>query len=109
MIKTVIDLKGAKRFKKNNNEIVASAGLNDLSLDINNLSNAKEFMRKMQTTSAYNQNFGGRPQAEQEFRILRDKQFSKLQISQILTANARETLNRWLTINDQDKFTGRIF
>jgi len=30
-------------------------------------------------------------------------------MSQILVPSARDSLSRWLTINDQDKFTGRIF
>ena len=54
--------------------------------------------------------FGDRPKAQDDFTILKEKQFSKLPMSQILTPEARETLNRWLsTTNDQDKFTGRIF
>ena len=40
---------------------------------------------------------------------MKEKQFSKLQIAQVLKPGIRDILNRWLTINDQEKFTGRIF
>lgn len=81
----------------------------DLKLDLMNATAAKEIFRKMTTTTAYNGNFGDRPKAAQDFNILKDKQFSTLPSAQILKPHIRAMLNKWLSINDQDKFTGRIF
>jgi hypothetical protein len=62
VIKTIVDLKGAKRFKR---EAGASVEINtnDLDLDISSLTNAKEIFRKMQTTTSYAKNFGEKPKA----------------------------------------------
>ena len=40
---------------------------------------------------------------------MRDKPFTKLPIAQVLKPQISAMLGRWLTINDQDKFTGRIY
>ena len=41
--------------------------------------------------------------------MLKDKHFDRLAIAQVLKPHIRQILNKWLNINDQDKFTGRIF
>ena len=54
MIKTVVDLKGTKRFKKvagEQNSLEMSP--NDLNLDVSNISNAKEVFRKLTQRTAY--------------------------------------------------------
>ncbi len=63
----------------------------------------------MTTTTAYNSTFGLRPAAEKDFEVLKEKQFSTLPSAQILKPAIRGYLTKWLQINDQDKFTGRIF
>lgn len=63
MIKTVIDMRGVKRFKKKAGEDEFSAGAADLPLDISNISNVKDIFRKMQNTTSYAMNFGDRPKA----------------------------------------------
>ena len=78
-------------------------------MEISNVEDAREFMRKMQTTTSYAKNFGDKPKTQQDFTILKEKSFAELPISQILKPDIREMLNKWLAINDQDKFTGRIF
>ena len=106
MIKTVVDLKGQKRFKKKGaNEITPD----DLPVDMKNASNAKEIFRKLTTTTSYAKTFGDKPKAEQDFSILNKKPFDQLPIVQILRPNVQQYLSRWLKINDQDKFTGRIY
>lgn len=40
---------------------------------------------------------------------MKNKQFARLPIAQVLKPQVREILSRWLTINDQEKFTTRIF
>jgi len=111
LIKAVIDLKGAKRFK--NTEAAgrsASKSPNDINLELSKDPNqVKLLFRKLQMNTAYGQQFGSKPQAEDDFNILKEKSFAKLPISQILKPDARTYLNNWLIINDQDKFTGRIF
>ena len=63
----------------------------------------------MAVQTNYAKNFGDRPKAKQDFNILKDKPFTKLPIAQVLKPNIAAMLSRWLTINDQDKFTGRIY
>ena len=63
----------------------------------------------MTTTSRYAQTFGEKPKAAQDFTILKDKPFTKLPSSQILKPEISQMLSKWLTVNDQDKLTGRIF
>lgn len=41
--------------------------------------------------------------------MLSKKPFAKLAISQILKPEITTMLNRWLAMNDQDKFTERVF
>lgn len=40
---------------------------------------------------------------------MKNKKFSDLPIAKVLKPSVSEILNRWLLINDQDKFTGRIY
>ena len=40
---------------------------------------------------------------------MKSKKFTDLPIASILKPQVRQILNRWLEINDQDKFTGRIY
>lgn len=80
VIKTVVDLKGTKRFKKTSDQPQALT-TDNLNLDVSQASNAKDILRKLCTTTAYAQNFGERPQAEQDFGILKNKQFSRLPIA----------------------------
>lgn len=46
MIKTVLDMRGVKRFKKKEGEMDITAG-NDLPMDISNFANVKDIFRKM--------------------------------------------------------------
>jgi len=101
VIKSVIDLKGMKRFKRSDNQTLTDTlSPNDLSMDIMDANHAREIVRKMQTTTQYAHQFGDKPKAMDDFNILKEKQFNKLPISQILKPEARDCLNRWLTIND---------
>lgn len=78
-------------------------------MDVSKTENAKEIFRKLTTQTAYAQTFGDKPKAQEDFKVLKDKHFDRLPIAQVLRPHVRETLNKWLNINDQDKFTGRIF
>ena len=109
MIKTVVEMQGKKRFKKVDNDDENAFSPNDLNMEIKETTNVKEIFRKLNATSAYTKQFGGKPAAEQDFKVLKEKQFAKLACAQILKPHIQVILNRWLLINDQDKFTGRIF
>ena len=108
LIKTVVDLKGMKRFKKQSEDTFSSDNLRG-GINNNNASHVKDVFRKMTNTTAYARQFGEKPKDKQDFNVLREKQFAKLPMSQILQPNVIQILNRWLMINDQDKFTGRIY
>lgn len=81
----------------------------NINLELGDPNAVKQLWRKMQTTTAYAQSFGAKVQAEDDFNIIKQKSFAKLPIAQILKPQIRDYLNNWLRINDQDKFTGRIF
>lgn len=99
VIKTVLELKGKKRFKKTGDTDNSNLTTDDLNLDVS-ANNAKEILRKMTHTTSYCMNFGDRPKAAQDFNVLKEKQFSKLPAAQVLKPGVREMLTRWLAIND---------
>ena len=72
-------------------------------------SNARAHFRKITTQTSYCKTFGERPKAQEDFSILKNKKFADLGITKILKPQIVQILNRWLEINDQEKFTGRIY
>ena len=79
-----MDLKGLKRFKKNPADDAQST--NDL-LNMNAQPNAKDIFMKMNSTSQYNSRFGERPKPNQDYTVLNQTPFIKLQIAQVLKPN----------------------
>ena len=73
------------------------------------MTNAKEVFRRMTNTTQYANQFGAKPAELKDHKVLDKKSFAKLGISQVLKPNIVQMLSRWLTINDQEKFTERIF
>ena len=65
--------------------------------------------RKMNMTTKHELTFGEKPRAQEDFKVLEEKNFSQLPIAQIIKPNIRNMISNWLKMNDQDKFTGRIF
>ena len=61
------------------------------------------------TQTSYCQTFGEKPKAAEAFSILKMKKFNELPINEILLPEVVSILTNWLTINDQDMFTGRIY
>ena len=84
VIKTVVDMQGEKKFKKVAAGEENSFNTNDLTAEINEKTNVKEIFRKLNLTSAYCSSFGEKPAAEQDYQVLKEKQFAKLPCSQIL-------------------------
>ena len=77
--------------------------------DVAAIPNAKDVFRRMTNTTQYAKQFGARPAELKDHKVLNNKPFNKLAISQVLKPNIVQMLSRWLTINDQEKFTERIF
>jgi len=102
-------MKGEKRFKNLDLKGNGPMSPNNLNLSVTDANEARELFKKMTMQSAYNAHFGAKPATQDDFMILKEKPFSKLPSAQILKPEVRNYLQRWLTINDQDKFTGRIF
>ncbi len=63
----------------------------------------------MQTTTTYSNTFGARPKAKEDYDILKYKSFADLTMCSILKPHVLAYLDRWLKINDQNEFKGRIF
>ena len=82
VIKTVVDLRGLKRFKKNPAE--EQTNTSDIMSDVRNQPNAKEIFRRMTQTTSYAKQFGDKPRARQEFAVLREKPLIKLPCAQVL-------------------------
>lgn len=82
VIKTVVDLRGLKRFKKNPAEEITNTS--DIMSDVRNQPNAKEIFRRMTQTTSYAKQFGDKPRARQEFAVLREKPLIKLPCAQVL-------------------------
>ena len=100
MIKTVVDMKGQKRFKKVPGKGSNSFDRNDLTMTVGSEIDVKAVFRKLTTTTAYAKTFGEKPASDKDFKVLQEKQFSKLPFSQILKPHIQEILNKWLMIND---------
>ena len=103
LIKKVVDIKGEKRFKINDVEKIPGeltpADFNG-GLDANN---AKNIFRKMQTTSAYAQQFGTQPKVlstMEDHKVVHKQAFSTLDIARIMKPDAREYVSKWLQLND---------
>lgn len=83
VLKTILELRGEKRFRrqpKNGASVDQRKTVND-SLDYNA---AKTTIRKMNTKSSYNRQFGERPRDEEAFHIVKKKRFSELDFASIL-------------------------
>ena len=77
MIKTVVDMRGTKRFKKQSGPVgdIGAA----LDIDFSNGSvDAKAIFRKLTTTTSYSKTFGEKPKTEEDYNILNKKKFSEL-------------------------------
>ena len=99
VIKTVVDLKGAKRFKKQANPVGDIGEALDVDFS-NNSVDAKAIFRKMTTTTSYSKTFGEKPKALEDYNIRSKKKFSELQISSVLKPDVVQILTKWLMIND---------
>jgi len=105
VIKFIVDMRGLKRFKQKGDTMSSS----DLGSDVKDMSNARDVFRRMNNTTQYAQQFGAKPIDLQDFKVLAKKPLSKLAMAQVLKPEIMTMMNRWLAMNDQEKFTERIF
>jgi hypothetical protein len=82
LMKTIIDSKGEQKFKAK--EEVASNLKNDYDVRTMPADDAKRLFRKMANTTSYAMEFGERPKAVEDFKILQQKELSQLCLSNIL-------------------------
>lgn len=90
LVKTIIDLKGAKKFKRRDGmQAQAATSLpNDLDISKMSAEDAKKVFRKLANTTTHCRTFGEKPTAAADFNILKNKRFSELEISKVLNTNA---------------------
>lgn len=79
LIKTIIEVKGLKKFKRED----ASKGLETQSSDFRT-TQAREKFRKMTYKSSYAMQFGEPPKAAEAYMVMQKKKFSELDISQYI-------------------------
>ncbi len=82
MIKTVVAMKGAKRFKK-----VGGQGVGEsLAIDDDKpfIGDAKDYFRKKMNQTSYCSTFGDKPKAAEAFSILKTKKFNELYYNEIM-------------------------
>lgn len=100
LVKTIVDLKGTKKFKRR--DTVAASGALPDTMDISKLSNedAKKVFRKLANTTTHCRTFGAPPTAAADYQILKNKRFSELEISKVLNTEVIQILEKWLMSND---------
>lgn len=81
MIKTVLDIKGSKRFKKNN---LADTKSEIPVIGTFDMETAKETFRKNTQKTSYRTQFGEPPKAAEDYVILKQKQLKDLEISKYI-------------------------
>jgi hypothetical protein len=96
VIKTVLDLKGSKRFKKYNFGPEA-AGLDDLDIRDLDINKAKTTFKKMNNRSAYGSQFGVGPLSKDDYKV--SPAYFKTLCS-LLKSEAAGYIEKWLKIND---------
>ena len=109
MLKTVIDLKGAKRFKpykvaaNDHGKTFADLEMNDMDSD-----QAKRLFRESMRKSAYNTTFGDRPKEAASVFQKGNVPAVYKQLSSILKPQIAGYVEKWLGINNQEEFSKRI-
>lgn len=75
-----------------------------------NAEDAKRLFRKMANTTSYAMEFGERPKAVEDYKILQHKKLDELYLSQILKPSVKNILQKWLNLNaDDSEFIGRVY
>ena len=86
VIKTVLDIRGEKRFKKTQDAGASKdqADIDVLSVKNFNATQAHDVFRKMTQKTSYRSQFGEPPKAAEAYVVLKKNKFSQLDISQFI-------------------------
>lgn len=108
MLKTVLELRGEKRFRRarGNSSAVEQREKDDNSFEMNK---AKITLRRIANKSSYNRSFGERPKDEEAYRIVKKNKFSELDFTSILKPEPLAMLEKWVQFNNEDEFTARVY
>lgn len=110
MIKTIIEIRGAKRFKlPKDGQNEAADVASDISVANMDIKKAKERLRKINTQTSYRNQFGEPPKAAEDYVVIKQKPFRQLDISSYVMPLPAEFIEKWIKINNQDEFTKRIY
>ena len=108
MLKTVLELKGEKRFRRQpRNSSVDPRSTIESGTD--NINQAKETMRMMSLKSSYNRQFGDRPKEAEAYHIVKKKKFSELDFASILKPEPCAMIERWIIGDSDEEFVSRVF
>lgn len=66
-------------------------------------------MRKMNTKSSYNRQFGERPKDEEAYTIVKKKRLSELDFASILKPVQCAMIEKWIAGDSEEEFTARVF
>jgi hypothetical protein len=113
VLKTILELKGEKRFRRQraaglSTEAKQAITVDDL-LNSKDMSQAKTAFRKISVKSSYNRQFGERPKEEEAFHIIKKKKFSELDFAAILKSEPLRIIEKWVGVDNEEEFTARVF
>lgn len=108
VIKKVMELQGAKKLKLSNKSRNMQM---QTTTDVRNVSveDAKREFWKLNSVSSYASNFGATTKHEEQSGILKYQKFGQLAISGILKQEIKDMIDNWLSMNDVEDFTLRIY
>lgn len=108
MLKTILDLKGEKRFKRARKgaSVIVQKEVDDSSCDINQ---AKVTLRRIANKSSYSRSFGERPKDEEAYRIIKKNKFSDLDFTSILKPEPLRMLENWVQFHNEEEFLSRVY
>ncbi len=108
MLKTILDLKGEKRFRRARKgaSVIVQKEVDDNSCDINQ---AKVTLRRIANKSSYSRSFGERPKDEEAYRIIKKNKFSDLDFTSILKPEPLRMLENWVQFHNEEEFLSRVY
>jgi len=111
VLKTILELKGEKRFRRQKGAQGASVDVHNKAddMDVKDYNAAKQTFRKMSTKSSYNRQFGERPKEEEAYHIVKKKRFSEIDFSSILKPGPCAMVEKWIIGDSDDEFVSRVF
>ena len=108
MLKTILELKGEKRFRRARKgaSVIVQKEVDDNSCDINQ---AKLTLRRIANKSSYSRSFGERPKDEEAYRIIKKSKFSDLDFTSILKPEPLRMLENWVQFHNEEEFLSRVY